>query len=284
MEIKKVCVAGGGLMGRQIALNTAIYDYQVRLFELNAGVRMEVEKWAEEYLTGRIEKGRMSPEQVDGIKSRFKITETLEEAASGADLVIEAIVEREDVKTEFFKQLNTLVRKDTIIATNSSCMPSSMFVDCIDNPERLCNLHYFNPALVMKLTEVVRGEHTGEATIQAMMEFSKNTGKSPILLNREIYGFITNRILGAIYREAHFLVEEGYCSYQDLDTACENGLSHSMGPYRLMDLTGIDLEYDIMRTEYNSTGEKPAGFDIVEKMYSQGRYGRKTGKGFYDYS
>ena len=283
MTISKVAVIGGGMMGRQIALNTAIYPYEVYLVDLNKEVLNNVRQWSEDYLAGRIAKGRMSEEQVAEIKQRFHVVESTEEALKDADLVIEAVVEREDVKHAVMQQVGKLVRKDTIIATNSSDMVSSLFVNDVPNPSRLCNLHYFNPALVMKLTEVVRGEHTSEETVKAMQEFSVATGKSPVLLNKEIEGFIVNRILDVIYKESRSLVENGYCSYQDLDTACEKGLNHPMGPFRLNDLTGIDLTYDIMKRGYDKTGVKPVGFDQVKELCDKGYYGKKAGRGYYDY-
>jgi len=284
MEIKKVCVVGGGLMGRQIALNTAIYPYEVTLFDSFPNVREAVKVWADNYLAGRIAKGRMTVEQVAGIKERFTVAESLEEAAKDADLVIEAIVEQEPAKHTLFAQLDAIVRPDTILATNSSRMPSSLFKDDVSNPGRLANLHYFNPALVMKLTEVVRGEHTADETVKALQAFSVATGKKAVTVQKEIEGFIVNRVLGAIYSEARWLVEQGYCTYEDMDIACENGLNHPMGPYRLNDLTGIDLTYDIMNRTYERTGEKPVGYDLIKEMYDKGWYGKKSGRGFYDYS
>ncbi|MBE6643121.1 MAG: 3-hydroxyacyl-CoA dehydrogenase family protein [Ruminococcaceae bacterium] len=284
MKIKKVCVIGGGLMGRQIALNTAIYSYEVTLTDSNPDVLDAVAKWEEEYLAGRIAKGRMTEEQVAGIKSRFHIVSTLEEAAKDADLVIEAIVEVEDIKRELFRKLSALTREDTIIATNSSRMCASLFKDEVKNPARFANLHYFNPALVMKLTEVVQGEHCSSETAETLMEFSRSTGKTPVLLKREIEGFIANRLLNALKNEARYLVENGYCTIEDVDTASENGLGHPMGPFRLEDLTGIDLTYNIMMRTYEKTGEKPIGFELVKSYYDKGFYGKKNGRGYYDYS
>ncbi len=284
MKIQKVCVIGGGQMGRQIALNTAIYPYEVTITDTNQEVLESVKKWSEEYLSGRIAKGRMTEEQVAGIKSRFRVVDSMEEAAKDADLVIEAIVEREDVKKSVFATLCQIVRPDTILASNSSRMPSSLFKEAVSHPERLINLHYFNPALVMKLTEVVRGEHCSEETVQALCEFSKATGKTPVVVQKEIDGFIANRILRALRNEALFLVENGYCSPEEIDIACENGLGHPMGPFRLLDLTGIDLQADILKREYEKSGVKPLGYDVILEKYEKGEYGKKTGRGFYDYT
>ena len=279
MKIQKVAVIGGGLMGRQIALNSAIYPYDVTLFDLKPEVREAVRVWEDEYLKGRIAKGRMTEEQVAGIRERFHIAKTMADAVKDADLVIEAVVERKDVKKAVFRELSGLVREDTILATNSSYMVSSTFKDDVTNPSRLLNMHYFNPALVMKLVEVCRGEHTAD-TVYA---FAEATGKTPVRVEKEIDGFLANRILSAIYGEARKLVDEGYCTYQDLDKACENGLGHPMGPFRLNDLTGVDLTFDIMNRRYQETGVKPRGYDLYKQMVDEGRLGRKTGKGFYDY-
>lgn len=284
MEIKTVAVIGGGLMGRQIALNTAIYPYEVYLVDNNPAVLDAVRQWEEEYLAGRIAKGRMTAEQVEGIKARFHVVDTMEEAMKNADLVIEAVVEREDVKHAVLKQAAELAPKGCIIGTNSSRLVSSKFKEDVPDASKLLNVHYFNPALVMKLVEVVRNDETSDETVEAVFEFSRNTGKKPILVNKEIDGFVVNRVLSAIYKESRWLVQEGYCSYEDLDTACENGLGHPMGPFRLNDLTGIDLTYDIMNRFYQESGEKPVGFDQVKEMYDKGWYGKKTGRGFYDYT
>ena len=283
MEIKKVAVIGAGNMGRQIALNTAIYPYEVYVTDSLETVLDSVRQWEEEYLAGRIKKGRMTEEEVTGIKQRFHVTGSFEEAVKDADLIIEAVAEQEQVKHELFRKLSAAAREDAVLATNSSFMVSSIFKDDVVNPSRLCNMHYFNPALVMKLVEVVRGDHTSDETVDAAYDFCQKTGKTPIRVNRELYGFIVNRVLDAYIEEARRLVDEGYCSYQDMDIACENGLGHPMGPYKLSDLTGIDLNHDVMETRYKESGIKPAGYDLFMEMYQQGRFGRKTGHGFYDY-
>lgn len=283
MNIQNVCVIGGGLMGRQIALNTATYPYHVAVFDTNASVLEDMKVWKNNYLAERIAKGRMTEEQVTEINHRFCICSSLEEAIQNADLVIEAIVEQKSIKSDLFRQISSLVGPDTIIATNSSRMVSSMFAADVKNPKRLANLHYFNPALVMKLVEIVQGAHCADETAQALYEFAVSTGKNPIWLKKEVEGFVVNRILQAIKAEARWLVENGYCTPQDVDIACEKGLNHPMGPFRLEDLSGIDLTYNIMQRQIAETGEKPVGYDLIKSYYDAGRYGRKNGHGFYDY-
>ena len=274
MEIKKICVVGGGVMGRQIALNAAIKGFTAAVYEFKPEVRENIKQWLETYMDGRIKKGRLTEEQVAASKARFSVTGELAEGVRGAQIVIEAVPEVEEIKRKVLKEISDLAEEGTIIATNSSYMVSSKFVDCVKDPSRLANMHFYNPALVMKFVEVVQGPHTSDETAN---------GKEPILMKKEIAGFAANYIIAGIYERAHFLVSHGYCSYQDVDKACEFGLGHPMGPFRLNDLTGIDLSFDIMKARYEKTGVKPDDYDLYEQMVKEGRLGRKTGHGFYDY-
>lgn len=283
-EIKTVCVAGGGLMGRQIALNTALHGYTVRLTDSVPRVLDAVRAWADEYLEGRIRKGKLTAEAVEQAKKHLNIVSTLEEAAQNADLVIEAIIEDQKIKEEFFRKVSGLVSESCILATNSSYIVSSTFVPCVKNPARLANLHYFNPALVMKLTEVVQGPHTDKETVEALLAFSRNTGKDPVWVRKEIDGFIANRILRAVTNEALFLLENGVATVEEIDTAAEKGLNYPMGPFRLQDLTGIDLAYLASKKVADETGYKKPGYGLLEAKYKAHEYGRKSGKGWYDYS
>lgn len=282
-EVKKIAVFGCGQMGRQIGLNNAIYGFDTYITDTNLEAVDNTQKWAEEYIKGRIEKGRLKEEEAKAALAKFHTAKTLKEAAENADIIIEAIIEDKQIKERFFSEIDKIAKKNAIIVTNSSFMVSSMFKEIVSNPSRLANLHYFNPALVMKLTEVVQGPHTSDETVETLMEFSKKTGKKPVLVKKEIDGFIANRILRAVTNEALYLLEEGVATPEDIDTAVENGLNYPMGPFRLMDLTGIDTGYLVAKLMLEQTGFRKPGIDLLEEKYRKKEWGRKTGKGWYIY-
>lgn len=284
-DVKKVCVVGAGTMGSQIALNTALYGYQVTLTDISDEVLKKAQTWADEYLQSRVAKGKMTPDKAAEAKQNLQFAPELKSAAADADVVIEAVVEKLDVKRQVFAELDNICPPYTILATNSSTIVSSKIADATRRPDKVLNMHYFNPALVMELVEVVQGPHTSEESAQVIMELARRTGKIPILLKKEISGFVANRILAAVIREACSLLEKGIATHEEIDLAVEKGLRYPMGPFRLMDLTGIDVSYLVRVQRYAETGleeDKPP--KIIEEKYKKGEWGRKTGKGFYDYS
>ncbi|MDR1193938.1 MAG: 3-hydroxyacyl-CoA dehydrogenase family protein [Peptococcaceae bacterium] len=281
-DIKKIGVAGAGLMGSQIALNAAMSGYSVWLYDSFPSAVDKAKDWSEKYLADRVAKGKLERAKVTETLARFHLSKELAEAVGDADLVIEAIIEKQDVKEKFFRELDKLVAPDAIIATNSSFMVSSLFAGCVSNPRRLANLHYFNPALTMKLVEIVKGPHTADETARTLFDFVKSVNKVPVIIKKEVDGFIVNRIARAISNAALEIIELGVADPEDVDTAIENGLNHPMGPFRLMDLTGIDLTYYIATDAVNNGQTVPA-YKILREKFEAGELGRKTGKGWYDY-
>jgi len=231
-----------------------------------------------------VEKGRIEQDEVDAAVDRMAFTTDLEGAAADADYVIEAAVEKLDVKREIFGKLDEAAPEHAILATNSSTIVSGRIADATKRPDRVCNMHFFNPALVMNCVEVVRNPETSDATVETAVELTRRIGKSPVVLEKEVSGFVANRILGALMDEAVDLYEAGVSSFEDIDTACKTALGHPMGPFELMDFTGIDVNYHVRMDRSEETGDesmKPK--KSVAEKYEKGELGRKTGKGWYEY-
>lgn len=284
-KIHTICVVGAGNMGHQIALCAALAGYTVTCTDINAEILQRAENFADAYLPERVARGKLAEEAAGAARNRMSFTDDISLAARGADLVIEAVLEKLDLKLDIFSRLDKLCPPHTILATNSSYIVSSKIAGATRRPDKVCNMHFFNPALVVKLVEVVKGPHVSGETVAAVMDVCKKMGKVPVLLQKEIYGFLVNRILTAIKNEALYLFDMGIASYEDIDAAVVYALGHPMGPFRLMDLTGIDLAYYIGTERYQETGDhrfKPSPI-VVEKFIKK-EWGRKTGKGFYPYS
>ncbi len=282
--LRRVCVVGAGLMGRQIALNTAHHGYAVWLWDASAAQLQSARRWMEEYIASRIAKGRWTKDEAEAARARLGFAAGLAEAGAEADLAIEAVVEDLATKRAVFAELDRLCPPRAVLATNSSTFVSSLVADATKRPSQVANLHYFNPAMVMEVVEVVQGPHTSPETAALLLEFARRTGKRPIHLRKEIEGFIANRLLWALNREACFLADNGYATFEEIDLAAEKALGHPMGPFRLMDLTGIDLAYLIRSARYRESGrEEDRPPRCIEERYRAGHYGQKTKRGFYTY-
>ena len=283
-NVRKILVVGAGAMGSQIGMVCALAGYDVVVQDVDEDALKKAQEQLKDRMSRNVEKGRIEQEKVDAAFDRMTFTPDLQGAVADADYVIEAAVERLDVKREIFAELDEAAPEHAILATNSSTIVSSRIADATKWPDRVCNMHFFNPALVMKCVEVVRNPETSDATVETAVELTRRIGKSPVVLEKEVSGFVANRILGALMDEAVDLYEAGVSSFEDIDTACKTALGHPMGPFELMDFTGIDVNYHVRMDRYEDTGDesmKPKK-SVVEK-YEKGELGRKTGKGWYEY-
>ncbi|MBX9957357.1 3-hydroxyacyl-CoA dehydrogenase family protein [Peribacillus simplex] len=283
-QIQSITVIGAGQMGHQIAMLAALGGYETILQDVHENALNAAQEKLDVILTKWVQKGKLSEDRKLAAFSRLQYTTDLEKAASGADLIIEAVVEKLDVKQEVFAKLEELAPAETIFATNSSTIVNSLIASVTNRPDKFINMHFFFPPLVMDCVEVVMSDQTSEETAKLAMEVTENMNRTGVLLRKEISGFVANRILGALQREALYLYEEGIVDYKDIDLICRKALGHPIGPFELMDLSGIDVGYFVMQQRFNETGnqeDKPNA--CIEEKVNKGHLGRKTGKGWYDY-
>jgi len=285
MDIKKVAMIGAGQMGTQIAMQCAISGYETACYSRSEKTVKAAEEFADKWFGKSVAKEKMTQEEAEAAKKRLDFTTDLKKASTGADIIVEAVADETEVKKKVLAEVDKYTPDHTIYASNSSYIVSSEFADAVQHKDKVLNLHFFNPALVMKVVEVVKGPHTSQETIDAVVEFAKSIKKTPVLVNKEIYGFVVNRIFSALTREACYLVDMGVATPEDIDIAVKGGLGHPMGPLELLDMTGIDLEYTVYTEKFRKSGkleDRPAS--CLTEHYFQGEYGRKTGKGFFEYN
>jgi len=278
----RLAVIGAGLMGSGIAQVAAAAGWRVALHDVDdAAVRMGLDS-VRTSLERFAAKGQIAADEVEAALGRIEPTTDLG-AAADADIVVEAVFERLDIKQHVFRELDRLC--DTaVLATNTSAIPITQIAAATRRPESVVGTHFFSPVPMMRLCELVRGHRTSDETLATARAFAEEVGKTCIVVNRDVAGFVTTRLIAALVVEAVRLVESGVVSPEDLDTACQLGFGHRMGPLATTDLTGVDVLLHATRNIYTDTGD--AKFfppELLQRMVAAGELGRKAGRGFYAY-
>jgi 3-hydroxybutyryl-CoA dehydrogenase len=284
MDLQRVSVIGAGQMGGGIAQVAAQAGYQVFLLDTTEErVQAGLERIGS-LLSRSVEKGKLSAEEREAILGRITPTTDLAVAGQDADLVIEAVVEKMEVKAEIFTRLDEYCPSHTILASNTSSLPITEIAAATRRPEQVIGMHFMNPVPVMKLVEVIRGLATSEETFQAVMAAAERMGKTPVEVN-DYPGFVSNRILMPMINEAIFAVYEGVATPEAIDQVMKLGMNHPMGPLTLADFIGLDTCLYIMETLYEGFGDsKYRPCPLLRKYVKAGWLGRKSGRGFYSYS
>ena len=280
----KLAVIGAGSMGAQIAQQAALHDVEVVLQDKDEAQLGKARESNRGHLARRVEKGKLSQANAELALERVGTTMDLGQAVFEADFVIEAVFEDIEAKRAIFEAVDGLAPPDAILASNSSTIGISKLADVTRRPERCLNMHFFYPVLVMDLVEIVRGPKTSDDAVERAVALARQIGRTPVVLNKEIDGFIVNRILHAATQEAYRLLDAGVASFEDIDIAVEKGLNWPMGPFRLGDFSGLDVTYNARLHMYRSTGDdryKPS--PQLEAKVKAGKLGRKTGEGWYTY-
>ncbi|MCX5237634.1 3-hydroxyacyl-CoA dehydrogenase family protein [Streptomyces prunicolor] len=278
---RKLAVIGAGLMGSGIAQVSAQAGWDVVLRDVTDealkrgtdGIKASYDKF--------VSKGRLEAHDADAALGRITATTDLD-AVADADIVVEAVFEKLEVKHEIFRALDKIVREDAVLASNTSAIPITKIAAVTERPERVVGTHFFSPVPMMGLCELVRGYKTSDETLATAREFAESVGKTCIVVNRDVAGFVTTRLISALVVEAAKLYESGVATAEDIDLACKLGFGHAMGPLATADLTGVDILLHATSNIYTeSQDEKFAPPELMRRMVDAGDIGRKSGQGFY---
>jgi 3-hydroxybutyryl-CoA dehydrogenase len=285
MEVKKIGVVGAGTMGNGIAQTAAQIGCQVVMRDIEDRFVENGIKNIDRFLSKSVEKGKLDAKEKDAILGRITGTTDMNKLAD-VDFVIEAVIEDIELKKKVFKQLDEICRPDVILASNTSSMSLTEIATATKRQDKVCGMHFFNPVPIMKLVEVIRGFYTSDETIAITTSLAKKMGKVTVEVKKDSPGFIVNRIMIPHMLEAIKIAEEGVATIQDIDLAVKNGLNYPMGPFELMDLTGIDICYYVAEYFYKELNKESKWVSpvLLKNMIRAGRLGRKTKGGWYDYN
>lgn len=281
MEIKTIGIAGAGTMGAGIAQVTATYGYQTILFDVNENMLTKAKAGIEKSLESLVQKQKITGDKKSEINSRIQYTNTVKQLK--ADLIIEAIVERLDIKQQFFNEVASVNAPETILATNTSSIPVTQIAAKVPNPKRFLGIHFFNPAPIMKLVEIISGVETDTAIANQCKQLIECMGKTCVMA-ADAPGFIVNRVARHYYVEGLKIAEERIADFETIDALMESS-GFKMGPFKLMDLIGVDTNFSVTTSIYNLFHQdgKFRPSRIQQQKVDAGHHGRKTGKGFYSY-
>lgn len=285
MNIKTIGVVGAGSMGNGIAQVSAAAGYDVVLVDVEDKFLQGAMKNIDKFLSKSVEKGKMTADAKNALIGKIKTTTKLEDVKD-ADFVVEAVFENMDLKKKVFAQLDGILKPEAIISSNTSSMSLTELAKSTKKADKVVGMHFFNPVPLMKLVEVIRGYYTSDETVAAGMDLARKLGKEPIEVKTDIPGFVVNRLMVPHFIEAINLFQEGVASKQDIDKAAKLGLNYPMGPFELIDLTGVDILLDVVNYFYENHNKelKWVAPRILKDMVKAGRMGMKVGAGWYDYN
>ena len=280
---QQIAVIGAGLMGAGIAQVSAQAGYDVVLCDVTEHATERGLAAIQGSYAKLASKDLLTSDDVDAALARITTTTDLH-AVGGADLVVEAVFEKLEVKTELFARLDRIAKPGAVLASNTSALPITRIAAATSRPESVVGTHFFSPVPLMRLCELVRGYKTSDETLVAARRFAEDVGKTVVVVSRDIAGFVTTRLISALAVEAIRLVESGVATAEDVDVACRLGFGHAMGPLQTLDLTGADIMLNATTNIYEETGDpKFAAPELLRRMVAAGDLGRKSGKGFYEY-
>lgn len=282
LNIKNVAIIGTGIMGSGIARVFAEAGYRVFLKGRTENSIKRGFRSIEKYLDRSVEKGKMTQKQKDLILENISGTVSMEEACKDADFVVEAVVENMNIKKQIFRELDTICNKEVILTSTTSSLSITELASVTQRPEKVIGMHFFNPAPIMRLIEVVRGLKTSEETVRTVVELSKKLGKIPVVIN-DAPGFVSTRMHSAFVIEAMRILEAGIADARAIDEIAKYGFNHPMGPLELADLMGLDVVLKFYEYLEREVGERYKPPMILKKLVNAGYIGRKAGKGFHDY-
>jgi 3-hydroxybutyryl-CoA dehydrogenase len=283
LTVEKIAVVGAGVMGRGIAHAGVLGGFDVSLHDVDKGTLENAASSIEKEMRKAVEKGRLEEGEMHEALTRISTTEDLEEAVYGAEVVIEAVLEKMDLKLDLFKRFDGLCEPETILATNTSTMSPTEIAAATGRPGRCIAMHFFNPAHRMKLVELVRGVETSDETVEVARSVAERMGKETVEVN-EFPGFVTSRINCLVGNEAMNMLVEGVASATDIDKALKLGLGYPMGPLELADLVGLDTRLRNLEYLHETLGEKYRPSLLLRKRVAAGHLGKKSGRGIYQYT